>query len=45
MYHTPEDAFPREGYGDDGNPISGTLQHIVRGILATVWVLLEPSIE
>lgn len=45
MYHTPEDAFPREGYGDDGNPISGTLQHVVRGILATVWVLLEPSLE
>lgn len=45
QYHTPEDAFPREGFGDEENPISSTLTHVTRGILATLWTLLKPSLE
>ena len=68
-YHTPEDAFPREGFGEEGYDIGkmvmlsgfavraaslilesitiaeGTLKHITKGMLATFWTLLTPSIE
>ena len=44
-YHTPEDDYPREGYGDDDYDIDGTLKEITKGMLATAWTLLTPSIE
>ena len=44
-YHTPEDAFPREGFGEEGYDIEGTLKHVTQGMLATFWTLLTPSIE
>ena len=40
-----QDDYPREGYGSDDYDIDGTLKEITKGMLATAWTLLNPSIE
>ena len=45
VLHVRQDDYPREGYGAEDYDIDGTLKAITKGMLATTWTLLNPSIE